>query len=115
MRVTLLDVEDKGEGVVLEESVHHLVVEVAKDRLDDASDHAHSHFVFASLEVTEELAKGVGESVGVEEVVLNQVFGCFCFVEDVCEVVFVGEFECFPSADLQVIFAYFFANQPPKL
>ncbi len=85
-----MDIQEEGEGRVLEESLNHPVVQVVEDGSDYAADHAHAHFVAFGLELVEEGGEGADEGRAVEQVVLDHVLGSLGLVEDVGEIGLIG-------------------------
>lgn len=87
---TFVDVQEEGEGRVLEESLDHSVVQVVEDGPDYATDHPHAHFVAFGLEFVEEGGESADEGRAVEQVVLDHVLGSLGLVEDVGEIGLIG-------------------------
>lgn len=114
-KVTFLNLQYEVKGGVFEQRLNHPVVQVVENRLNDATYHAHAHCIRFCLKFLEDIEECQGEGRGVEEIVFNQIFRGFGFVQYVREIVLVGNLQGIASADLEVVLADFFANQPPRL
>jgi hypothetical protein len=65
-----LHLQQKIKCVILEEGMHHLVVQVAEDRFNYSSYHTHTHLVRTTLKLSIHLGQCIGKGWRVEQVVL---------------------------------------------
>lgn len=89
------------------------MIEVGEDGAEDASHHAHAHLIGLGLEAEEDAVQCVDEIGGVEEVVLDHVFGGLGLIEDGGEVGLSGHLEHVASIDVQVVLSDFLADEAP--